>query len=75
MKQKHILIGLVLVIVLLAGILVFNFGMNSYRENVYNQCVTDMTGIIINNLQTNGYVDIFVGDQTIRLVPWRQQQN
>lgn len=74
MKQKHILIGLVLIIILLVGFFVFNFAKNNYQEKVYNQCVTDMAGIIINNLQTNGYVDIFVGNQTIRLVPLQQNE-
>lgn len=69
MKKKYIIIGLVLVIVILAGVLIFNFGINNYKENVYNQCVTDMVGIIVNSLQTTGYVDIFVGNQTVRLIP------
>lgn len=75
MNKKHkkpIIIWLILIIILLAGILVFTFGVNKYQEKVYNECITDITNTIVSSIQTRGYVDILVNNQTIILVPWKQ---
>lgn len=75
MGKKYIIIGLVLIIILLAGILILRFGVGTYREKVYNECVVDVVNSIVGIVQTDGYVDITINNQTMRLVPWRQQQN
>ncbi|KKN35390.1 hypothetical protein LCGC14_0784170 [marine sediment metagenome] len=72
MNKKYIIILLILIIILLAGILVFTFGVSKYQEKVYDECITDITNIIVGSIQTRGYVDILVNNQTIILVPWKQ---
>ena len=75
MNKKHkkpIIIWLILIIIILAGILVFTFGVSKYQEKVYDECITDITNIIVSSIQTRGYVDILVNNQTIILVPWKQ---
>lgn len=67
--------GLVLIIILLAGFLIFAFGVNKYQEKIYNECVVDVVSSIAGFVQRDGYVDITINNQTMRLVTWKQIQN
>jgi len=70
--KKKIIIGLAIVVVLILLSIVFIPKINnSYKDNLRKEgcqvCVAQIINIILNDLRTQGFTQINIGNETIRL--------
>lgn len=77
-KEKTTIIILVIIIILLLGIISY-FYINNYKNKIidesYKLGIEDSVNIIMNNIKSQGYVQLFSGNETITLVEFKQEQN
>ena len=71
MERKNIaIIALILIIIVLAGILVYTLSIKPAIEKTAEQNVINA---LLLQLQQQGYVQLYIGNQTIILVPYNSQ--
>lgn len=72
-KAGLIILVLILVVIILLGVISYAFiikpAINRYVVGTQTEGVNYALGFIVQQVQQNGYVDIPVGNQTLRLIP------
>ena len=68
---------LILVVLILGAMVVYSYVakplISGYQTQTYNQGANDVLTVLLNQIQTQGYVQIPVGNQTLILVPYQPQ--
>lgn len=77
-KQRNIIIGLSIVLVFLVGFIGVNYysdyqvkKMGEQFNRGFNEAINQMSVAILSRIQTDGYVQISYGNQSIVLVPYQ----
>tara|TARA_Y100000296_G_scaffold86946_1_gene128818 strand:- start:2463 stop:2744 length:282 start_codon:yes stop_codon:yes gene_type:complete len=74
-KKTKLIIGILVLIILILGVIVVYTYVakplvTGYVDKNYNQGASDVLGVLVNQIQTQGYAQIPVGNQTLVLVPY-----
>ncbi len=78
-NKKVLIIGiLALVIVILGAMVIYTYiakpVVTGYESKIYNQGASNVLSVLVNQIQTQGYVQIPVGNQTLVLAPYTPPQ-
>lgn len=78
MKQTRVIVAMAVVIVVLAGILVYSFALkpafNGYVVSKQTEAQDIVLSALLSQLQQNGYIQIPVGEDVLTLVPYVPEQ-
>jgi len=78
-NKNTLIIGVLFIVVLiLGGIIGYTYVakpfITGYQVKNYNQGANDVLTVLLNQIQTQGFVQIPIGDQTLILAPVTQPQ-
>lgn len=78
-NKKGLIIGILALVILILGIIIVYTYIAKpvvigYESRIYNQGANNVLSVLVNQIQTQGYVQIPVGNQTLVLVPYTRPQ-